>query len=405
MTQTKNWRAAVVACGLALVAVMTFASVPAIGAEKVLYSFKGGSDGSNPFAGLIADKAGALYGTTYFGGGGTDCQYGQGCGTVFKVAADGSEVVLHAFAGGSTDGALPHAALISDRHGNLYGTTEQEGENGAGTVFSLAPSGDTQILYSFGGGQRHEGLYPDAGVIMDASGNLFGTTSFGGIKAHCQGGSTGCGTVFELTPKKKEIVLYAFQGYGRPAASLIEDSNGNLYGTTSFPGTVFKIAPNGTGTTLHTFDGSDGLYPYGSLTMDAASNLYGTTSSYGGGSGCDGSGCGTVFKVAPDGTTTTLYVFKGGNDGNAPRSGLTFDSAGNLYGTTQYGGGTGCEGSGCGTVFRLSSKGKETVLHVFQGSDGAYPTTGTLLLKAGVLYGTAQVGGANNMGVVFSVDK
>lgn len=321
------------------------------GTETVLYSFAGGEDGAYPVAGLIMGGSGNFYGTT--SGGGTDGCEGEGCGTVFKLAPDGTETVLHAFAGGS-DGSAPEAGLIMDSSGELYGTTVSGGSGANGTVFKLAPDGTETVLYAFQGGS--DGGNPYAGLIMDKSGNLFGTTEYGGT-----GGIVSAGTVFEVMPDGHEKVLWDFCsrdscGDGEfPVAGLIRDKAGNLYGTTTWGGiigTAFKLAPDGTETVLHDFaDRPDGANPYGGLVIDKSGNLYGTTFQGGKVCGDYGSSCGTVFKIAPDGTETVLHAFrKLKGDGIIPQSGLIKDARGNLYGTTP----TLTWHSGDGTIFEIT---------------------------------------------------
>jgi uncharacterized repeat protein (TIGR03803 family) len=257
------------------------------------------------------------------------------------------------------------------------------------------------VLFSFNGG---DGASPQAGLIMDAQGNLYGTTWAGGV---------GWGTVFKLDPSGKETVLHSFTDNfsdgASPFGSVIMDAAGNLYGTTYVGGghgygTVFKLEPSGTETVLHSFtDGADGSLPSGNLIMDADGNLYGVAD-YGGNSSCSNvghpSGCGTVFKLAPSGTLTVLYSFTGGSDGADPSGGLIMDATGNLYGTT-WGGGA----YGYGTVFKLDSSGKETVLHSFQSSDGSGPSSGLIMDAKGNLYGTTYSGGAYGKGTVFRLDS
>jgi len=234
------------------------------------------------------------------------------------------------------------AGLVQDGAGNLYGTTASGGASGLGTVFKLSVGGAEAVLHGFRGGS--DGEYPYAGVIRDAGGNLYGTTSAGGV--------SGFGTVFEIDAKGNETVLYSFRGGANgeyPSASLVGDAAGNLYGTTNSGGTsgsgiVFQISPAGKEAVLHSFKGGkDGEYPYASVIRDAAGNLYGTT--YGGGA----SGWGTVFEINPTGKETVLYSFGGAADGASPEGGLVQDAAGHLYGTTKYGG-----AFGAGTVFELS---------------------------------------------------
>lgn len=314
------------------------------GVETVLYAFKGGSDGAHPNAGLIPDGAGNFYGTTENGGGGT-CDAGFGCGTVFKLNLDGTETVLHAFKG--KDGTYPFAGLISADSKNFFGTTFGSIYN-FGTVFSIRRGGKFSVLHTFEGGS--DGVYPTSSLFVDIAGNLYGTTVAGGGGTDC-GGDLGCGTVFRIAPDGRETVLYAFSGGSDgayPEASLIADGGGNLYGTTSAGGgtcncgTVFKIDPNGGLTVLHSFTGADGSRPFAPVLMDRSGNLYGSTIA--GGENHDN---GTIYELAPDGTETVLHSFRR-KDGEGP-GGLIADNKGRLYGTASAGG-----PSGGGTVFRLN---------------------------------------------------
>ena len=288
------------------------------------------------------DKKGNLYGTTILGGGANGCS----CGTIFKLAPDGSESVLHPFAGG-TDGNFPFGGLVADAENNLYGATYGGGANNEGTIFELTPEGKETVLHSFGA--SGDGVRPEAGLLAK-KGSFFGVAP--------SGGANGYGTVFEAGPDGTENVLYNFTGGsdGRyPIGDLIADKSGNLYGTAfsggaSGFGTVFRLAKDGKETTLYSFaGGSDGAYSYATLFADKSGNLYGTTLN-GGGSGCEGYGCGTVFRVSPDGSETVIHSFKGGKDGALPQGGLMTDGAGNLYGTTVNGGSKGCD---CGIVYTL----------------------------------------------------
>jgi uncharacterized repeat protein (TIGR03803 family) len=381
--------------------------------EKALYSFTGGSDGAGPEAGVIFDAAGNLYGTADTGGA-TSTLCPVGCGTVFELkhSKNGwTQTALYSF-GGTPDGAFPLAGLILDSSGSLYGTTYLGGTHGFGTVFRLMPSGSgwtETLLYSFTGG--NDGGRPSAGLIFDSKGNLYGTTQ--------QGGTGGSGVVFELTPsggRWGERVLYSFTGGSDgsgPRVGLTLHAS-KLYGTTYVGGTggfgvVFELKHlNGAWveTAIYNFSGNtDGGYPLGGVVFDAAGNLYGTTS-LGGDLGCPrGSGCGTVFELKPSGGTWTesaLYSFTGGGDGDFPQAGLILRS-GSLYGTTQSGG-----SSGSGAVFELiPSVGgwTESVLYSFTGgSDGKFPLAG-LVLGSGGLYGTTYGGGTGGHGVVFEVTQ
>jgi len=354
----------------------------------VLYSFPDGGNRSNPLSGVITDNVGDLYGTAPEGGGSTNCTYG--CGMVFKLAPDGTETELYAFTDGS-DGAVPFGGLAMDSAANLYGTTWGGGlsDGCCGIVFKLAPDGTYNVLHVFGNG--NDGAYPYAGVVLDTAGNLYGTTAGGGGSTNC---TFGCGTVFKLAPDGTETVLYAFQGERdgtSPTTSLIVDNKGNLFGTTELGGdftncrlgcgTVFRVKPDGTETVLYAFTGeSDGSDPEASLIRDKQGNLYGTTMEGGESAGC----CGTVFELAPDGTETVLHAFTDGSDGGFPTAGLIMDKQGNLYGTTTNGGNTaGCTG-GCGTAFRLAPDGTVTTLYDFKAS----PPSGNLLRIGHLLYGT-----------------
>ena len=390
--------------------------------EKVLHNFNNnGTDGHFPSAGLILDAAGNLYGTTYVGG-----AYGYGMVFELTPAAGGgwTEQVLHSFDYNGTDGGYPYAGLIFDKNGNLYGTTDVGGDlacnapYGCGTVFQLTPAAgggwNEKVLYSFEG--NPDGADPYAGLIFDAAGNLYGTTSYGGTYRNCR---YGCGTVFELTPAAgggwTETVLHSFDGNPDGAnplfGGLIFDAAGNLYGTTyqggtySY-GTVFELTPPAGGgwteKVLYSFnnDGMDGVWPESGPIFDAAGNLYGTTrqgGTYGGG---------TVFELTPTPgggwTEQVLHYFGNGMDGVIPYAGLIFDAAGNPYGSTEGGG-----DYGDGTVFELTPATgggwTEQVLHSFNGTDGYCPWTGLIFDVGGNLYGTTTGGGTYGGGTVFEL--
>ena len=361
--------------------------------EIVLYSFcqiASCADGAFPTAGLT-NVSGTLYGTTYNGGD----AFG---GTVFSITASGEETVVHSFGSGS-NGAFPYGGLIN-AGGTLYGTTHYGGGSSEyGTVFSVTPGGMYSLLHSF---TWNDGAHPWAG-LANVHGTLYGATTVGG--------ESGFGTVFSITKSGSHNTLYGFAKQGDcPFASMINVS-GVLYGTTYScnrpghgTGTVFKITTSGTRTLLHRFaGGSDGARSGAPLT-DVGGALYGTTD-YGGTGSCSAhheSGCGTVFTIDPStGAEAVLYSFKGGTDGAIP-NGLT-NVRGTLYGTTYYGG-TDCKRKGCGTIFKITTSGTETVLHRFAGdsSDGQNPI-GDLINLGGVLYGTTQIGGAHGWGTVFSL--
>lgn len=393
--------------------------------QKVLYSFKGGSDGWSPQAGLIFDALGNLYGTTSFGGTGA-CSVGTslGCGTVFKLTPNSGggwmESILYSLQGGN-DGQEPLAGLIFDSAGNLYGTTLWGGSGTYGTVFQLKPASGVgwteSVLYGFMEGS--DGENPSASLVLDAAGHLYGTTSYGG--------SSGYGVVFELTSNSQgiwtEAVLHSFAGGtdgATPEAPLIFDSAGNLFGTTTRgggffggAGTVFELKPNGNGgwteSVLYSFgrDTGKGLYPLG-LISDNAGNLYGTTTG-GGTTGCYSSqGCGVVFQIVPGSggqwTERVLHTFTGAGDGGVPYAGLIFDQGGDLYGTTGYGG-----LANLGAVFKLSLSGsgdwKQQTIYWFPGSDGTLPSASLVSDNSGNFYGTTQTGGLYQNGSVFRLTR
>jgi uncharacterized repeat protein (TIGR03803 family) len=388
------------AASVAAGCVLAMLAAPSAQAQTytVLYSFIGGADGQAPIAGVIQDGDGNLYGTTSGGG-------ASGHGTVFKLSKAGKGTVLYSFTGGP-DGGLPGAAVIRDGSGNLYGTTEMGGASNAGTVFKLSKTGKETVLHSFTGGA--DGAYPVGGVIRDSSGNIYGTAFLGG--------PSGNGTVFKLTTTGKETVLYTFTGGtdgGQPLAGVIRDAKGNLYGTTQGGGdltcgapygcgTVFKVEAAGKETVLYSFTGgADGRAPLAGVIRDTSGNLYGTTNS-GGNLNCLSGGCGTVFKLSSAGKETVLYSFSDGPDGAGPW-GVVQDANGNLYGTTAGGGNPSCN---CGTVFKLSKTGKETVLYTFSGgADGRAPLAGVIRDTSGNLYGTTAGGGASGHGTVFKLTQ
>lgn len=366
---------------------------------KLLHSFKGKPDGAYPQASLITDSAGNLYGTTEGGG--------AGHGTVFKRDTAGHQISLYRFKGGS-HGAYPlRGALVLDS-GTLYGTTYAGGHFGYGTVFKLDTTGHETVLYSFTG-TAGDGAYPYAGVVRDSTGNLYGTTAFGG-------GASYSGVVFKLDTAGTETVLHTFAGSpdgAYPYGGVILDASGTLYGTsygggTAGYGTVFKVSASGQETVVYSFGGKpDAADPYAGLTLDGAGNVYGTT--YDGGASDNG----TVFKLDASGQESVLYSFAGsGGDGAHPYAGVIVDASGNVYGTTYSGGDSSCGTQGCGTVFKLDTAGRETVLHIFEGHrgkfiDGSWPFGGLVLGTAGNLYGTTNKGGsrplAQRVGTVFEL--
>jgi uncharacterized repeat protein (TIGR03803 family) len=386
--------------------------------EKVLHNFQsnGGAGGSNPMGGAIFGKNGSLYGTTYRGG-------TYFTGTVFsltpKTGGGWTEQVVHIF-NVTNDGSSPAAGVVSDSAGNLYGTTYYGGVYNSGTVFELiAQSNGTfkeKILHSFNESNTG-GAFPDAGLVFDSAGNLYGTTLDGGSST-C---SFGCGVVFELVPQANgnwtEKVVHPFTNNGvdgvNPLASLVLDGAGNLYGTTSGggahgQGTVFELSPNGSGgfteKVLYSFanNGTDGYLPAGNVVLDVLGNVYGATQQGGAYT------CGAVFELIPvsgSWTENILYSFACNQDGAYPDSGLIFDAAGNLYGTTL----DTQSNTPFGTAFKLIAGGSgswtKKTLHTFvaNGRDGYTPAGGLILDSLGNLYGTTGYGGMNAGGIVFEI--
>jgi len=343
---------------------------------SILHTFVAGGDGAMPFGSVLIDD-GNLYGTTEIGG-------PASAGTVFKLDRHGNEA-LYAFTGGM-NGQLPLSSLIRDAAGNFYGTIFAGGTHSKGALYTISRNGKERTLYSFKGQPDGENPYP--ALLRDAQGNFYGTTYIGGTR--------GEGVAFKLDATGAETVLHSFTGGqdGRfPYASLIMDDAGNLYGTTldggpQDLGVVFKLDTEGNETVLYRFaGGADGAYPFAGLFRDHRGNLYGTTF-MGGGNGCGGQGCGTVFKVDSSSKETVLYRFEELHGAN-PYGGLIHDSDGNLYGTTLAGG-----VFNSGVVYKLNRQGQQTVLYSFTGgADGAYPYATLVRDAAGNLYGTTWEGG------------
>jgi len=380
----------VISTGLAQVATPSLTESGTPRKFILLHTFSGQYDGGLPWAGLALDAVGNLYGATQVGG-------SHGYGAVFKIDAKRKETVLWSFTN-LGDGSWPLADVLLDKKGNLFGTTAFGGRNdlctgqGCGTVFKVSQGGKETTLYQFEGSQYGDGQVSFAGLIADNAGNVYGTSRWGG--------SSGVGVVFKLDIKGTETVLHSFQSApdgADPEARVTVDATGNLYGTTWFGGsnfcncgTVFKIDAAGTYTVLYNFAGQgDGANPRAGLILDAKGNLYGTAARAGAYNG------GVLFKVNPKGTENVLYSFgANGIDASEPNGDLVRDTKGNFYGST-YLGGT----SGNGAVFKLDHTGKESVLYSFTGgTDGQYPYGGVTMDKLGNLYGTALQGGEDPYG-------
>jgi len=371
---------------------------------QVLYTFHG-PNGDRPLGQLTLDGAGNIYGTTAEGGTGT-CE--MGCGTVFGISEGGKLLGSYSFHG--EDGAVPEAGLLLDSGGNLFGTTENGGNYnqncggasglGCGVVFKLTPKGK-ETVYKFTGNGP---IFPSGNLVQDAAGNLYGTTIWSG--------RSGGGTVFKLDQSGKLTVLQGLPSRECTALGLImfgTDLYGSSTGNNCGFSYIFQMTTDGSYTAI----GSGASYP-SILTADGAGNLYGDTSN----AGLD---YGSVFRISPDGngrwTQTTLYKFcqlpPGCSDGEFPRGTVAIDTAGNIYGTTTEGGTSqNCNGAGCGVVFKLDPNGNETVIHNFTGeADGAFPQGGLIVDSAGNLYGTTPTGGdpyctppdPRGCGVVFKI--
>jgi uncharacterized repeat protein (TIGR03803 family) len=387
-------------------------------ALTTLYSFSGeNGDGAGPYASVFYSSNGTLYGTTAYGG-------VFSSGTVFKLTPPGgggawTETILHSF--GGNDGTYPYAGVVGGAGGVLYGTTNYGGAAGMGIVYQLTPPlqpggvWTETVLHSFSG---TDGAYPYASLALAASGALYGTTELGG--------TSGYGTVFELTPPGEpggawtEAVLYSFSGgadgccpYAAPAIG----TNGALYSTTvaggsSGKGTVFRLnrpAKGGAWTekVLHSFNGSDDGFPYAGVSIGANGAIYGTTA------GSVNAGNGSAFELSPPSgtgkvwTETVLHKFTGKTDGGAPHAAPSFGPNGTLYGTA-FGGGTGHRFNGSGLLYQLTPPSgagawTESVLYEFQGgNDGASPDAALIPGPSGVFYGTTLGGGALGQGTVFA---
>lgn len=362
--------------------------------EASLYSFTGSADGSFPHGGVIADSKGDLYGVTTSGG-------TTHSGVVYKLSRPSkgqtawTQTTLYAFTGGN-DGGNPQAALLKDGAGHLFGTTYSGGASGEGVAFELTKykgAWKYHLLWSFTG--NNDGGAPSGSLIEDSAGNLYGTTTSGGTGV--------VGTVFELSPPAvkhqawTEKVLYNFTGNndgGEPMGNVLLGADGNLYGTTagygqSNYGTIYRLTPDGGNwdfSVLHAFQGGgDGEVPRDGLIQDSEGTLYGTTAGF-------DSSYGNVFKINTDGSNYgVIYTITGGQGftGNGPWQTVSMDNSGALYGTTYADG-----ASSLGEVFKLTPKAgkpwKAKVLYTFQGGTaGQYPYSNVLIDKKGFLYGTS----------------
>ncbi len=389
-----NW--GMKACALLVVWGVTAVTLPAQ-TFKTLDSFDS-TDGAFPWATLVQGSDGNFYGTTQ-NGGNTACA--SGCGTIFKISPNGT---LTTFTFDGTNGSQPFAGLVQAANGDFYGVTTGGGANNVGTVFKFTPNGGLTTLYNF---SVNTGYAPQGGLVLASDGNFYGTASSGGPAAgECD---PGCGTIFKITPKGQYTTLHNFNGIpdgGNPLATMTQAPNGKLYGTASdlgnagSYGTVFTITPAGNFTVVHQFDNTDGAYPFGGLILGADRNFYGQTDL--GGASKFGS-YGTVYKMTPAGKVTTLHSFEQ-TDGDNPVSNLVQGTDGNFYGTASYGG----KHPNFGTVFKITSSGTFTTLHNFDSTDGSYPYAGLIQATNGKFYGATFGGGSSTAcsfgcGTVFSL--
>jgi uncharacterized repeat protein (TIGR03803 family) len=373
--------------------------------EKVSFTTLVNFDGSNgispDFETLVQGTDGALYGTTFAGGNNDN-------GSVFKITTAGTLTTLHLFDGG--DGQLPVSGLLLTTSGLLYGTASGGGQSTYyGTIYTITEAGKFTTRYNFClTGPCPDGSNPYGALVQGINGLFYGTTY--------QGGTANQGTVFSMTPAGTLTTLHNFLGFpgdgAGPYAALVQGGDGNFYGTTRSggdgSGTVFKITPDGTFTTLYVFTGgADGGNPSSALVEDNQGNFYGTTQ------GVGTTNAGTIFKITSSGALTTLYTFcsrPNCSDGAQPTAGLTLATDGNFYGTTDAGGDSTCHAPyGCGTVFKMTPAGALTPLHTFEYSDGWAPFGGLLQATNGTFYGTTASGGntacdaPQGCGTVFSL--
>lgn len=366
-------------CSIILLALLILTIYPAQAQTfTVLHTFEG-TDGATPYAAVFRDTSGNLYGTTSGGGDGKGLcvSFFQGCGTSFEMDAEGNLIWSHSFDFGN--GVQPITGLALDSVGNVYGTTYLGGNTkcyqyGCGTVFTVDKTGHKEtVLHKFAG--NHDGLDPEALLARDAAGNVYGVAR------------VPLGNIFKIGPSGNLHVLHTFTGAndGCVPLGLIMDGRGNLFGVTGAGGGancskgyggVFEFTASGKFRVLHKFNGNDGANPNSLLALDKAGNLYGTTERGGGSNACEG-GCGAVFKLSAQGnerwTESVLYSFcslSDCTDGDGPGEGpLALDASGNIYGTTYFGGKYPCGVGGCGLVYKLDSTGHETVLYNFTGGN------------------------------------
>lgn len=348
----------------------------------VLHDFAGApNDGDYPTAEPTLDKSGNIYGVTDDGG-------ANGTGALFEITSGGTESLLHSF-GATGDGTQPDGAVIFDASGNMYGTTEYGGSSDNGTIWELTAGGNYSVLHSFA---SNEGNFIRGRLVEDKAGNLYGTALFGG--------ANGDGAVFEYSASGQLTVLHSFDGTDGefPEHGVVMDKHGNLFGATAFGGadsngTVYEISSSGVFTSLHSFTGgADGGFLYGGVGIDKKGNVYGNTAD----GGADSSG--TVFEITKNGVFSTIYNFTGAADGGTPEGDMLVVGK-KLYSSATTGG-----ANGAGGIYEATAKGKESLLASFSTADGDGYSAG-VASKGKTLYGTASSGGTDGYGVVFSMTK
>jgi uncharacterized repeat protein (TIGR03803 family) len=396
---------------LTFLVVLVFAPLSQAQTLTTLYNFTGTSDGDNPNGALVQGPNGDLYGTT-------SSEFGAGYGTTFEITTEGTLTTLYTFCSlpNCADGSYPVSGLTLANDGNFYGVTNAGGTHNYGAVFKMTPQGTVTTLYSFcSQANCTDGSYPAAKLLQGLNGNLYGVAAYGG--------TTGFGTIFEVTKSGVLRTLYNFCSQSNctdgsiPFGSLVQAKDGTFYGTTAAGGaygnyqygTVYRLMPNGKLTTIYSFcslkDCADGYYLTSGVLLASNGKLYGTTV-WGGPylSLCNnGTGCGTIFEIAQGGKLTTLYNFcskPNCADGDLPLAPLMQASNGEIYGSTPYGG-----ERGYGTVFQLTLKGKLTTIHDFAYTDGSESFDALMQAADGSLYGATLAGGSSGWGTVFRISK
>jgi uncharacterized repeat protein (TIGR03803 family) len=379
------WKRVCLGCAL-------FAAMEISSSAQTFTQLASFTDGSSVFSSLVQGRDGGLYGISNNGGTG-------GYGTVFKVTPAGTLITMYRFCSqpNCTDGFYPFGALVLGTDGNFYGTAQNGGASGLGVVFKITPGGVYSVLHSFSG---TDGNYPDAGLVLGSDKNFYGVTS--------GGGTLSVGTVFKMTPAGTLTTLHSFDGSdgSLPFAALVQGADGNFYGTTASGGanygecstgcgTVFKITPAGKFSSLHSFDFTDGQEPFAPLVQTASGAFYGTTfkGAYVSWNGCSG-GCGTIFEITSRGMTKTVYAFSGIAEN--PEVGLTLASDGNFYGTLLGGG-----SCGDGVIYNVTPTG---IFNTVEGLCYGNYTDAVVQAANGKFYGTYASDNGNGLGAIYSLD-